>query len=67
VHPSTAEIMKACAGLRHTDLVEAEIMSVSGSLAWQALWARSGGDHVGLRGGCFGERGPGRAEEQAQG
>jgi hypothetical protein len=53
------------AGLRDTGLVE--IVNACGSLAWQALGAQSGRDHVGLRGGSLGERGPGGAEEWAQG
>jgi hypothetical protein len=43
------------------------MVSVCGSLAWQALGARSGGDHAGLRGGSLGERSHGGAEERAQG
>jgi hypothetical protein len=45
----------------------AEIVNECGSLAWQALGARSSGDHGSLRGGSLGESLPGGPEEQAQG
>jgi hypothetical protein len=41
-------------------------VTVCGLLAWQAVGARSGRDHVGLRGGSLVEHSPGRAEEWAQ-
>jgi hypothetical protein len=44
-----------------------EIVNTCGSLASQALGARSSGGHVGLMGRYLGECGPGRAEEWAQG
>jgi hypothetical protein len=38
-------------------------MNACGLLAWQALGAQSGGDHMGLRGGSLGECRPGGAKE----
>jgi hypothetical protein len=79
--PSRADISQACAGLRGTTWWSGdhagqcrpeghgpvEIVNVCGSLVCQALGVWLGGDHVGLKGGNLGERGPGGAEEQAQG
>jgi hypothetical protein len=42
-------------------------MNACGSLASQALGARSSQDRVALRGGSLGEHGSGRFKEQAQG
>jgi hypothetical protein len=44
-----------------------EIVNACGSLAWQALGPRSCRDCGGLKGGSLGDRGPGRAQKQAQG
>jgi hypothetical protein len=47
--------------------VGAEIVNICGSLASEALGARSSGDDAGLKGGCLGDFGPGRAEEWTHG
>jgi hypothetical protein len=56
-----------CASLCKPEGAAQRRSCVCGLLAWLALGARSGGDHVGLKDGHLGEQGPGRAEEQAQG